>query len=105
MLNTANHIYVYMVKTKITVSIEKPVVDNAKLALLKKGKTMSDYIERALRSLSTSEILKDICEELNLNCKYVTGEEVERQRPDLTGKVLSELEVREMRDDRSSRLP
>lgn len=94
-----------MVKTKITVSIEKPVVDNAKLALLKKGKTMSDYIERTLRSLSTSEILNGICEELNLNCKYVTGEEVERQRPDLTGKVLSELEVREMRDDCSSRLP
>ena len=43
-----------MVKTKITVSIEKPVVDNAKLALLKKGKTMSDYIERTLRALSTS---------------------------------------------------
>lgn len=104
MLNTANRIYACMVKKKITVSIDKPVVDSAKLALLKKGKTMSDYIERTLRSLSTSSILNDICEELNLNCRYVTGEEVERQRPDLTGKVLSEMEVREMRDERSSRL-
>ena len=93
-----------MAKTKITVSIEKPVVDNAKLALLKKGKTMSEYIERSLRVLSASEILNDLCEELNLNCKYVTGEEVEKQRPDLTGKVLSEMEVRRMRNERNSRL-
>jgi hypothetical protein len=49
-----------MVKTKITVSVEKPVVDNAKLALLKKGRTLSDYIEKSLRSLSTAEILSDL---------------------------------------------
>lgn len=103
-VNTANRIYVCMVKTKITVSIEKPVVDNAKLALLKKGRTMSDYIEKSLRSLSTSEIMHGVCEELGLNCEYLTGEDVEKQRPDLTGKALSELEVREMRNERSSRL-
>ena len=89
---------------KITVSIEKPVVDNAKLALLKKGKTMNDYIERSLRALSTSEILNDLCEDLNLNCKYVASEQMERQRPDLTGKVLSEMEVRGMRNERNSSL-
>ena len=44
-----------MVKTKITVSVEKPVVENAKLALLKKGRTLSDYIEKSLLSLSTAE--------------------------------------------------
>lgn len=104
MLNTANLIYVRMVKKKITVSIEKPVVDNAKLALLKKGKTMSEYIERSLRALSTSEILNDLCKELNLNCKYVAGDEMEKQRPNLTGKVLSEMEVREIRNERNSRL-
>lgn len=104
MLYTANRIYLCMVKTKITVSVEKPVVDNAKLALLKKGKTMSAYIERSLRALSTSEILNDLCEELNLNCKYVTSEQMEKQRPNLTGKVLSEMEVREMRNERNSRL-
>ena len=93
-----------MAKTKITVSIEKPVVDNAKLALLKKGKTMSEYIERSLRALSTSEMLNDLCEELNLNCNYIAGEEVKKQRPDLTGKVMSEMEVRGMRNERNSRL-
>ena len=104
MLYTANRIYVCMAKTKITVSIEKPVVDNAKLALLKKGKTMSEYIERSLRALSTSEMLNDLCEELNLNCNYIAGEEVKKQRPDLTGKVMSEMEVRGMRNERNSRL-
>ncbi len=93
-----------MVKTKITVSVEKPVVDNAKLALLKKGRTLSDYIEKSLRSLSTSEILDDMCKELNLNCGYISGEDVEKNRPDLTGRVYSETEVREMRNERASRL-
>ncbi len=93
-----------MAKTKITVSVEKPVVDNAKLALLKKGRTMSDYIEKSLRSLSSSEILGDLCMELNLDCGYIRGEDVERNRPDLTGKAHSEAEVREMRNERASRL-
>ncbi len=93
-----------MVKTKITVSVEKPVVDNAKLALLKKGRTLSDYIETALRSLSTSEILSDMCGELNLHCGYISGEDIEKNRPDLTGKVHSETEVGEMRNERVSRL-
>ncbi|MHB1709696.1 MAG: DUF6364 family protein [Thermoplasmataceae archaeon] len=93
-----------MVKTKITVSVEKQVVDNAKLALLKKGRTLSDYIEKSLRSLSTSEILDDLYKELNLNYVYVSGEDVERNRSDLVGKVDSETEVRKMRNGRISRL-
>ena len=93
-----------MVKTKITVSVEKPVVENAKLALLKKGRTLSDYIEKSLLSLSTAEILSDLCKELNLDCGYVSGEDVERNRPDLTGRVNSEKEIREMRNERISRL-
>ena len=103
-LNTSNRIYGYMVKTKITVSVEKPVVDNAKLALLKKGRTLSDYIEKSLRSLSTAENLSDLCKELNLDCGYMSGEDIERNRPDLTGRVYSEKEVREMRNERISRL-
>ncbi|MHB1441014.1 MAG: DUF6364 family protein [Cuniculiplasma sp.] len=93
-----------MVKTKITVSVEKPVVDNAKIALLKKGRTLSDYIEKSLRSLSTSEILDDLCEELKLNCQYISGEDVEKYRPDLRGKVDAETELRQIRNERSSRL-
>jgi len=31
--------------------------------------------------------LNDICKELNLNCGYVSGEDVERERPDFKGKV------------------
>ena len=92
-----------MVKTKITVSVEKPVVDNAKLALLKKGRTLSDYIEKSLRSLFTMVILGDLCRELNLDCGYISGEDVERNRPDLARSVYSEKEVREMRNERVSR--
>jgi hypothetical protein len=103
-LNTDNRIYSYMVKTKITVSVEKQVVDNAKLALLKKRKTLSTYIENSLRSLSTSEVLNDLCKELKLDCGYISGEDVERERPDLTGKAYSENIVREMRNERVSRL-
>ena len=43
-----------MVKTKITVSVEKAVVDSAKLALLKKRRTLSDFIENSLHYLSTT---------------------------------------------------
>lgn len=93
-----------MVKTKVTLSIEKPVVDNAKIALLRKGRTMSDYIEKSLRSLSSSEILEDLCKEMELDCEYISGEEVEKQRPDLKGKVQAESEVREMRNGRAARI-
>jgi hypothetical protein len=93
-----------MAKTKITVSVERQVVDSAKLALLKKRRTLSDYIENSLRSLSTSEFLNNICRELNLDCGYISGEDVERKRPDLTSKVHSETIVREIRNERVSRL-
>lgn len=93
-----------MVKAKITVSVEKSVVDNAKLALLKKGRTLSDYIEKSLRSLSTSEILDDMRKELYLGREYISGEDVEKNRPDLTGRVHSEKEVRELRNERDTRL-
>jgi len=93
-----------MARTKITVSVEKEVIDSAKLALLKKKKALSSYIENSLRSLSTSEVLNDICKELNLNCGYVSGEDVERERPDFKGKAHSEAILREIRNERVSRL-
>ncbi len=93
-----------MVKTKITVSVEKPVVNNAKVVLLKRGKTLSDYIEKSLRSLSTSEIIEDICNELSLDCRYVSPEDIKKNRPNLTGKVQSETQIREMRNERNSNL-
>ncbi|PYB68474.1 hypothetical protein DMB44_03800 [Thermoplasma sp. Kam2015] len=93
-----------MVKSKITVSVDKSVIENAKLALLKKRRTLSDYIEKSLRSLSTSEIITDLCEELDIDCEYITGENVERNRPDLTGKALAENEIKEMRGERASHL-
>jgi hypothetical protein len=93
-----------MVKTKITVSVEKPVVNNAKVVLLKRGKTLSDYIEKSLRSLSTSEIIEDICNELSLDCRYVSPEDIKNNRPNLTGKVQSETQIREMRNERNSNL-
>ena len=93
-----------MVKTKITVSMDRQVVINAKLALLKKRRTLSDYIENSLRSLSVTEFLNDICTELNLDCGYTSSEDVERMRPDLKGKVYSENILREMRNKRNSRL-
>ncbi len=93
-----------MVKTRITVSVKKSVVDNAKRALSKKGRTLSDYVETALRSLSTSEILHDMRRELNFHCEYISWEYIEKNRPDLTDKVHSETEVRKMRNDRVLRL-
>ena len=93
-----------MVKTKITVSVEREVVDNAKLALLKERRTLNDYIENSLRSLSVREFLNDICTGLNLDCGYTSSEDVERIRPDLTGKIYSENILREMRNERNSRL-
>ena len=72
--------------------------------MLKKGRTLSDYIEKSLRSLSVSEFLEGMCKELNLDCGYISGEDVERNRHDLTGKVCSEMEIKELRNERASRL-
>ncbi len=93
-----------MVKTKITVTVDRQVVDNAKLALLKERRTLSDFIENSLRSLSVTEFLNNICTELNLDCGYTSSEDVERMRPDLTGKIYSENILREIRNERNSRL-
>jgi hypothetical protein len=103
-LNTDCRIYGFMVKAKITVSVDKGVVDTAKIALLKRGRTLSDFIEKSLRSLSTAQILDDLCRELKLECEYMSNEEVESKRPDLRGKVASEVEVREIRRERLSRV-
>lgn len=102
--HTGSRIYLYTVKTKITVSVKREVVDNAKLALLKEKRTLSDYIEDSLRSLSVTEFLNDICKELNLDFRYISNEDVERMRPDMTGKIYSENILREMRNERNSRL-
>jgi hypothetical protein len=93
-----------MAKTKVTVSVDKLVVDNAKIALFKRGRTLSDFIEKSLRSLSGAQILDGLCEVLSLNCGYVSSEEVERNRPDLRGRTSSEREVRGIRRERLSRL-
>lgn len=92
-----------MAKTRVTVSIEKTVFDNAKLTLLKRGRTLSDYIETSLRSLSGMEILGGLCRELNLECGYIRPESVEMNRPDLSGKAFAEREVKELRSKRASR--
>jgi len=79
-------------------------VDNAKLALLKKGMTHSDCIEQSLRSLSMLEILGELCRDLDLDCEYIKGEDVELNRPDLAGRANSEKEVREVRNESVSRI-
>ena len=80
--------------------MEKSAVDNAKLALMKKGKILSNHIENSLHSLSTPEILEKLCKEIIIDCGYINREKVEKKRPDLKGNVCSELAVREMRNER-----
>ena len=101
---TASRIYGNMPKAKMTVSVDRTVLESAKLALLRKHRTLSDYVDKSLRSLSASELLEGLCRDLGLHCHYISGEEVERNRPDLTGKIDSASEVRRLRDERSSRL-
>lgn len=88
----------------MTVTVDKSVLERAKLALLRRRGTLSDYVDKSLRSLSTSELLGELCRDLGLNCHYISSEEVERNRPDLTGRVDSAMEVRRMHDERSSRI-
>lgn len=41
---------------------------------------------------------------LNFNCGYISGEEVEKNRPNLIGKARSEIEIKEVHNERTVRI-
>ena len=86
-----------MTKTKVTLSIDKQVVSQAKVALAKKGENMSEEVERFLEALSGSGDMDKMLGVLGIQRRRVGSEEIEKSRP----KGLDAAEaVREMRNAR-----
>lgn len=80
------------------------MVNNAKLVPSRRGRTLSGYMEGSFRSLFPTEIIESLCLELSFGFEYLSREEVEMDRPDLAGKVSSETEIREMRNEGALRI-
>ena len=90
-----------MTKTNVTLSVDKQVVAVAKVTLAKKGKNMSEMVEKYLESMSGSGNIEKMFEVLKIQKRRMGSEEVERLRPKGAD---SERAVREMRNARNKKL-
>ena len=101
------HLYVVWVirlggRVKVTLSLRGDLVRKVKSRLAMEGKNLSEVVEEFLQMYEQSELLDKICEELEMERKFLTSFEIRSQRP--RGLRAEEL-IREMRDERSERLP
>lgn len=90
-----------MAKTKLTLSIDEELVREAKAYLARKNQRISPLVEDYLRSLVTVAAVERMMDELGIKRKYVSFEEVMRNRP--LGGNAGKM-VREMRDEREKGL-
>ena len=93
-----------MSKTKLTLSVDSDLLKAAKIQLLKKGKTLSDYTEESKRSLITTSIVENVAKALNIKLSNMRFEEVTSKRVNLPPGQDSASMIREMRDDRTNRI-
>lgn len=59
--------------TKLTLSIEKSVIEKAKQYAQKKGRSLSDLIENYLKALTNNESEEIIEEDLSSTTKFLRG--------------------------------
>ena len=93
-----------MGKTKLTLSVDSDLLKSAKIQLLKKGITLSDYTEEAMRSLVTASIIEDIARTLDIKLSYMSFEDVNSKRVKAPKGQDSASVIREIRDDRADRI-
>ena len=92
-----------MTKTKVTLSIDKQVVSQAKVALAKKGENMSEEVERFLESLSGSGDMDKMLSVLGIQRRRVGSEEIEKLRPKGSDAAKAVREMRNARKESISR--
>ncbi len=90
-----------MVKTKLTLSIDEELVREAKAYLARRKQAVSSAVEGFLVSLVTVGAVEKIMDELSIERKFVSYDEVVKNRPagGDAGKV-----VRGQRDEREKSL-
>ncbi len=102
---TAGHEYLYvftyiriMAKVKLTLSIDKRVIMEAKEKALLDEESISELVERFLESVGRSWA-DSLRERLGVKQKYVSYEDVMKKRPagSSSGKI-----IRELRDERAN---
>lgn len=89
-----------MAKTKLTLSIDKDVIKDAKSQSVLTDSSISDLVESFLKSVGRSWI-DELRSELGVKEKYVSYNDVIKRRPKGS---FSERTIRSMRDARANSL-
>ncbi|MDE1860527.1 MAG: hypothetical protein KGH72_02300 [Candidatus Micrarchaeota archaeon] len=89
-----------MSKTKLTLSVDKEVIKDAKSQAVLTDSSISDLVEDFLRSVGRSWV-DELRAKLKIQEKFVSYEDVIKRRPKGSS---SERLIRSMRDDRENRL-
>lgn len=90
-----------MTKGKLTLSVDEEIIREAKAFLARKDMTMSGVVEDFLRSLVTPAAIEGMMRELQIERKYVSFEDVIKNR--LAGLDAGKI-IREMRNGREKSL-
>ncbi|MDE1762219.1 MAG: hypothetical protein KGH78_03435 [Candidatus Micrarchaeota archaeon] len=68
-----------MAKTKLTLTVDREIIKEAKIESLKNDVSISQLVENLLKSLTTSWI-DDLMKRLGISDKYISYEDVIRDR-------------------------
>ena len=89
-----------MSKSKLTLSVDEELLNEARANLIKSGFSLSSTFEELLKSF-TKYGLEEISKELGIEIKYMGFEDIAKKRG--AGKDSGKL-IREMRNGREGRL-
>ncbi len=89
-----------MPKTKLTLSIDRDVIKDAKSQAILTDTSLSDLVETFLKSVGRSWV-DELRLKLGIKERYVSYEDIIKRRPK---GYFSERVIRSMRDDRSNRI-
>lgn len=92
-----------MTKTKLTLSIDKEIIKDAKKQALSKEVSISGLVEDFLKSIGYSWV-DELMTELGVKKRYVSYEDVIRNRPKAPKGFDAGKTVREMRYGREKRI-
>ena len=93
-----------MTKTKLTLSVDSELLKSAKIQLLRRGKSLSEFTEESMQSLVSLNIISEVAKKLGFSIGYRSFDEVSLKIQKIPAGLDSSTTIREMRDDRKNRL-
>lgn len=63
-------------KTKLTLSVDSELLKSAKIQLLKRGKSLSEFTEESMQSLVSLNIISEVAKKLGVSIGYRSFDEV-----------------------------